>query len=91
MPQTDTSRKPVAMAHGRDLGDEYLIYDRPNDRVHVLNATAREILLLCDGGRTTDQIVAAVVEKYGVDEEIARHDTEQTLRELSDLGALSWN
>lgn len=91
MPLTDTSRKPVAVAQGRDLGDEYLIYDRPRDQVHVLNGTARKILLLCDGVHTAEQIAAALAETYGIDEATARDDTKRTLRELSELGALDWN
>jgi len=91
MPVSNESKCPKGKAEGRDLDDEYLIYDRPNDRVHVLNGTARDIFLLCDGKNTAAQIVAKLVEKYGVDETTALEDTERTLGELADLGVLDWN
>ena len=39
---SERTSKPAAQVDGRDLGDEYLFYDRDGDRVHVLNETARE-------------------------------------------------
>ena len=58
MQETAQHPTPAPDVKGTDLGDEYLFYDRDNDRVHVLNATAREIFLLCDGSRTADEIAA---------------------------------
>jgi len=91
MTVSSQSCRPKGKVEGRDLGDEYLIYDRPTDQVHVLNGTAREIYLLCDGTRTVEQVVEALVEKYGVDESTASGDTERTLEELIELGVLAWN
>jgi PqqD family protein of HPr-rel-A system len=83
-------KRPKGTTEGRDLGDEYLIYDRRSDQVHVLNGTARDILLLCDGSRTAEQVAEALVQEYGVDQATARSDVDSTIRALSDLGALSW-
>jgi hypothetical protein len=91
MPDANESRRPKGKGEGRDGGDEYFIYDRSKDEVHVLNATARDIYLFCDGSRTPEQVAAAMAEKYGVDEATARRDTEVTLRELSELGVLDWD
>jgi PqqD family protein of HPr-rel-A system len=91
MPDAKENRRPKGKGEGRDGGDQYFLYDRSNEEVHVLNATAREIYLLCDGSRTPQQVAAALAEKYGVDEATARRDTELTLRELSELGALDWD
>ena len=74
---------------GRDVGDEYLFYDGDSDSVHVLNGTAREIYLLCDGTRSVDKLVAAMLERYEIDETTAREDVDSTLRRLIDLGMLS--
>ena len=82
--------RPSESFTSRDLGDEYLIYDRRNDQVHVLNGTARDILLLCDGSRSAGEVAAALVDKYGVDQSTARRDVERTIRELSELGAVDW-
>ncbi len=73
---------------GRDLGDEYLFYDGDSDSVHVLNGTAREIYLLCDGKHSVDQLVEAVLERYEIDEATAREDVEATLERLIELGML---
>ena len=80
--------RPTPGVWGRDLGDEYVFYERDGDRVHVLNGTAREIFLLCDGSRNEDQIAAALQERYGIDGETARRDTAQTLQRLVELGLL---
>lgn len=74
---------------GRDLGDEYLFYDREHDRVHVLNGTAREVFLLCDGSRTVAQLALALVDRYGIDDETARRDTEELVTRLRELGLLA--
>ena len=91
MPQTETSRKPVAVARGRDLGDEYLFYDRDHDRIHVLNVTAREIFLLCDGEHTEDEIGEIVAKRFDVEEDKARVDARELVRALIELGLVSYH
>jgi PqqD family protein of HPr-rel-A system len=86
---TDKCPHPTGTTAGKDLGDEYMFYDREQDRVHVLNGTAREIFLLCDGKRTIEEVVRALAERYGIEEARARRDTEQTLEELMGLGLLA--
>ena len=82
--------RPAAAPQGnRDLGDEYLFYDRDRDQVHVLNGSAREIFLLCDGTRSVAEIAEAFWEKYQAEE--AREDAERIIRELADLGVLNLN
>jgi len=80
--------KPTGSFEGTDLGDEYLFYDRENDRVHVLNTTAREIFLLCNGERTEDAIASALAETYDLEPATAGTDTRQTLKRLYELGVL---
>ncbi len=76
----------------RDLGDEILIYDRRGDRVHLLNATAREIYLLCDGSRGIGDIARALRERYrDVDPEQIDKDVRETIARLADLGLVSRN
>ena len=85
---TQRPKRSEAMS-GRDLGDEYLFYDASGDSVHVLNGTAREIYLLCDGSRSVADLVRAIVERYEVEESEARKDIETVLNELSALGLLT--
>jgi len=84
----DGTKAPRRTAEGRDLGEEYLIYDREADKVHVLNATAREIYLLCDGERSADAIAEAMKIKFEIDAELAERDTLRTLEELESLGVI---
>ena len=42
----------------RDLGNEIVIHDAANGNVHVLNETAREVFLACDGTRDRGQLAA---------------------------------
>ncbi len=74
---------------GRDLGDEYLIYDDAGDRVHVLNATAREIYLLCDGDRSEGEMARELMSRYDVSEDVALRDIRETLDDLIERGLVS--
>ena len=80
---------PRATASGKDLGDEYMVYDGATDEVHVLNRTARQIFLMCDGAHTVEQIAAALAQMYSLDPATARRDTDQTLHRLAELGLLT--
>ena len=80
--------KPATESKGHDLGDEYLFYDRHKDQVHVLNGTAREIFLLCDGSRTESEVTTAFADRYDENRDEARKDAEETLKRLYELGLL---
>ncbi len=84
----EATQNPTPASEGTDLGDEYIFYDRGGDRVHVLNGTAREIFLLCDGTRTEEEIVEAFTAKFDVEKATARQDTLETLGQLRQLGLL---
>jgi len=71
---------------GKDLGDEYLFYDSTHEQVHVLNATARQIFLLCDGSASVREIVRRFGAQFELDDSIARRDVEETLDRLLSLG-----
>ena len=88
MPQR-IPRPGSAARGGRDLGDEFLFYDCDQDQVHVLNGSAREIFLLCDGTRTVTEVAIAFSKRQGaIDELTARQDAERIIGELADLGLL---
>ena len=79
---------PSHTLQGTDLGDEYLFYDRQQDRVHVLNGTAREIYLLCDGTRSAEEVADVLAQRYAIDVHRALDDTTETIQRLCDLGLL---
>jgi pyrroloquinoline quinone biosynthesis protein D len=74
---------------GKDLEEEYIFFDEKGDRVHVLNGTAREIYLLCDGTRTTGEIAKILTERFSVDEPTAMTDVASLLEELVELELVS--
>ena len=71
---------------GRDIGEEYLFYDPDSDRVYILNGTAREIYLLCDGLRDLGEIAHAIAERYEIDVETAARDCSEAVEQLLRLG-----
>ncbi len=86
--QTDRPRAQDLLT-GRDLKDEYVLLGRTGDRLHVLNDTAREIFLLCDGRRTIAEIVCTITERFEVTEEQAADDVRATLSEFVALGIVT--
>ena len=79
--------RPSSAHRGTDLGDEYLLFDSDGDLVHVLNGTAREIFLLCDGSRTEEEVVLVFAKQHET-AETARDDAEQLIHQLYDRGLL---
>lgn len=84
-----TARPRSTGRRARDLGDEYLFYDEAGDAVHVLNGTAREIYLMCDGIRTVSDLARELSETYGVDREVADRDVLEIVARLVDLNLLA--
>jgi hypothetical protein len=73
----------------RDLRDEYVLLGSAGDRIHVLNDTAREIYLLCDGTRTLEQIAVVLRATYDLTPEKAHADVLRVIGELDEAGALA--
>lgn len=73
----------------KDLADELLLYDAEGAKVHVLNATMREIYLRCDGQHSVDDLARSLVAEFDVDEATAKKDTIEVLQQLIDLEIVS--
>jgi len=69
-------------------GDEMLVHDPSNGKVHVLNATAGKVLELCDGSRTAAEIAVGVANAFMVETERVRPDIDSILAEFTNLGLL---
>jgi len=89
MPSEEGRPRPVASPTGRDLEDEYVFFDENGDQVHVLNGTAREIYLLCDGTRTLGEVARMLTERFEVDEATARKDVASLVDQLVGLKLLT--
>jgi pyrroloquinoline quinone biosynthesis protein D len=81
--------RPIPGVQGRDSGDECLFRDPDGERIHVLNGTAREIYLLCDGSRSTDEVAREIAARYEVDAAVAQADVAELVDALVRLGILA--
>lgn len=73
---------------GSDLGSEYLVRAGTDGRVHVLNASAREIYLLSDGTRDVDALGSALASAFGIPLELAARDARDAVADMVRLGLL---
>jgi len=74
-----------------DLENEVLVYDDRAREVHLLNATARWIWLLCDGTHAPEEIVEEISRMYpGTPRETIRQDVEETLATLGEKRLVVW-
>ena len=81
--------RPAPGALGRDAGVECLFRDADGMRFHVLNRTAREIYLLCDGSRSAAEVARELAKRYTVDPGMALSDVADLVALLVRLGILS--
>lgn len=72
----------------RDLGNEIVIHDATTGTVHVLNETAREVFLACDGTRDRRQLAALLADLYSIAAEEAVRDVDDVLDRLLEIGAV---
>ena len=88
----DPSKRPERVSTWEentcDLGEEFLAYDREHNRVHVLNATARDILMRCDGQSSLQQLADQIAEVYEVDVAKASDDLHATIEQFAALGLI---
>ena len=89
MTQATDRPRPADAVRGKDLGNEYMFYDEDGDHIHVLNGTAREIFILCDGTRTEGDVVRDMLERFEVDEATIRRDVTETIERLLTLNLLT--
>jgi hypothetical protein len=75
----------------KDLVDELLLYDSAGQKVHVLNATVREIYLNCDGRNSVEELVQKLMAEFTVDSVTAKRDTVAVLQQLIDLEIVCLN
>lgn len=81
--------RPAEGVRGKDLGSEYIFYDEGIDKHHILNGTAREVFLLCDGSRTRDEVVREMLSNFEVDEATLRRDVSNIIEDLLKLKLLT--
>ncbi len=83
------SQKPQ-IVDGLDINvveDGYVVYQPQRRKVHFLNHSAAVILELCDGRRSTDEIVSAIKEAYQLSKP-PEAEVAQTLKDLDQEGLI---
>ncbi len=68
--------------------DTILIFDPDRDFFHEFNGTASEMFLLLKDGKTVEEIVAALVNKYEVDSSTVEKELQSFINKLDKLGVL---
>jgi len=71
------------------VGDEVLVHHPSAQKVHILNRTAGQILELCDGDKTQEDIVDAICRETGADKAVVTSDVAQLMRDFAELGLIS--
>lgn len=74
----------------RQAGGEDVVYDPASGAVHMLNATATAIWVLCDGETDPDEMVDAICELSGLPREVVVEDVRRILLQFEEADILSW-
>ena len=73
----------------RRVGSEWVLFDAPSDRAHVLNLTAAVVWTWCDGNHAADAIADAIASELGgTSADAILADIEQVLRRFASEGLL---
>lgn len=71
-----------------EVAGDVSLYDARREYVLVLNRTASDIWLLCDGDLTSDEITQRLASAYQTTPDQIRSDVDKTLREFVAEGFL---
>jgi len=68
----------------RTPGDEKVVYDKENGRVHFMNRTATFVFELCDGTHSKEEIIEDLLDIYDVSRDKAEKDVNKILKDMAD-------
>lgn len=80
---------PVPQILETDIDGEISLYNPASENVTILNGTASDVWLLCDGRHSTEEIVSLLAKSYGVDAGQIRDEVTATITEFIDAGLLT--
>ena len=75
----------------RQAGSENVVYDPGRESVHVMNATAVAIWVLCDGETAPAEMIEAICHLSGLPFDVVQEDVSRILDEFDRAGIISWN
>ncbi len=73
----------------RTVGEEVLVHHPATQKVHILNRTAGQILEMCDGHNTQEQIVTTICDETGADRDAVARDVAAMVDEFAKLGLVT--
>lgn len=79
---------PAAQVIETDVQGDLGLYDARQERVLILNRTASDVWLLCDGHHTPEEIVRILARSYNASPDDIRGDVERTLERFRTEGFL---
>lgn len=79
---------PVPQILETELDGEISLYDPENENVTILNDTASDVWLLCDGEHSAEEIVNLLASSYGVNADQIRDEVTRTIDEFIETGLL---
>lgn len=82
-------RKPGVWLRRSDT--ENVVFDPETDTVHLLNATAMAIWVLCDGETTADEMIDAICDLSGLPRDVVAEDVNRILLRFVEADILSWS
>ncbi len=82
------SRKPDVWL--RQAEKENVVFDPGTGAVHMLNATAMAIWVLCDGETTAEEMIDAICELSGLPPEVVVEDVRRILLQFDEADILIW-
>ncbi|HEY7399867.1 MAG TPA: PqqD family protein [Actinomycetota bacterium] len=87
-----STRRPIRKQEVwlRQAEDENVVYDPETGSVHILNATAVAIWVLCDGETEPLEMVDAICGLTGLPHEVVSEDVYGILDEFDRAGILGW-
>ena len=85
-------RRPLRSEHVllRQEGDRGMAIDPRAESVHVMNATAVAIWVLCDGETTPSEMVVAICDLSKLPYEVVEEDVLSILGRFEDANLISW-
>lgn len=87
---TPTHPRACAQIDVTEFEDRFMAYDRDNDKVHVLNRSAVEVLELCNGDRSAPDIAEALQLSYGLDTP-PRREVDEILSRMEQTGLIGFH
>ena len=79
---------PIAQVLETEIDGDISLYDPSTEQVTILNGTAADVWLLCDGEHTTEEITSLLASSYRVEESKISNDVERTIELLRKSGLL---